>query len=130
MVVIKSKPVKILIRLKVGHQAQNFATFHRFFFFFSPIRYVVRLAILEHLYRDHFCLFSYSMLLKNFNVFAVRASGLELISRTRWWLGQQGGSILHSQFKDQVLGEIIKNNKGRKTNTLEKENLISEAAFG
>ena len=70
------------------------------------------------------------MLLKNFNVFAVRASGLELISRTRWWLGQQGGSILHSQFKDQVLGEIIKNNKGRKTNTLEKENLISEAAFG
>ena len=32
LVGIKSKPVKILVRLKFGHQAQNLAIFHRFFF--------------------------------------------------------------------------------------------------
>ena len=32
LVGIKSKLVKILTRLKFGHQAQNLATFHRFFF--------------------------------------------------------------------------------------------------
>ena len=39
LVGIRSKPVKLLIRLKDGHQAQNLATFHRFFF--SPIRYFI-----------------------------------------------------------------------------------------
>ena len=66
--------------------------------------------------------------MKSFNAFAVRTSGLALISRTRLDDKVSWVSFVFTA-KGQVLREIIKDNNGRKTNTLEWENLISEAVF-
>ena len=52
LVGIKSKPVKILVRLKFGHQAQNLATFRRFF---SPIRYFLYVEVMS----VRLCIYTY-----------------------------------------------------------------------
>ena len=77
----------------------------------------------KHLYSNHFCLFSYAMLMRSLRYLHCRAAGIVLISSVR--LDSQRGIpsvksvrlVLHSELKVHDLLHLDENNKGRKMNT-------------